>query len=194
MAGVRAYLAAHWRGLGAAFAGGVAVAGAAAGAFGLATVGFGLYDTTATGPHDRVVAWALHHTFLNSIRRRSAGISPPPGFSAAQVAAGFRQYKADCVMCHGGPGIDRARWVRQLEPSPPFVVDASRQFTPAQLYFILLKGVKMSAMPAWGETRTPSELWNYVAFLEALPTLSPADYRTQRRSAAADQAADTGAR
>jgi mono/diheme cytochrome c family protein len=83
-------------------------------------------------------------------------------------------------MCHGGPGLARAPWVRQLEPTPPYVIDASRRFTAPQLYFILLKGVKMSAMPAWGETRSPAELWNYVAFLEALPSLSPTDYARRR--------------
>lgn len=171
---VPTFVAAHMRWF--AFAAGVAAVGTVAGILGLATVLFGLYDTTASSAHTRVVAWALHHTFTKSVERRSAGIVAPPAFTPTQVAAGFRQYEADCVMCHGGPGVARAPWVRQLEPTPPYVIDASRRFTPAQLYFILLKGVKMSAMPAWGETRSPPELWNYVAFLEAIPTLSARDY------------------
>ncbi len=182
LAAARAYVAARWRGLAGAFAAGVAAVGVVGGVLGLATVAFGLYDTTATNPHGRVAAWALHHTFINSVRRRSGDVAGPPGFTAAQVAAGFDQYAADCAMCHGGPGVDRARWVRQLEPSPPFVIDSARQFTPAQLFVILRDGVKMSAMPAWGETRTTAELWNYVAFLEALPRISPAEYAAMRHA------------
>lgn len=125
-----------------------------AGVAGLATIGFGLYNTTATAPRPAVVAWALHNTFINSVKRRSADIVAPRTLTPAQVQAGFHQYEADCVMCHGGPGVARAHWVRQLVPTPPHVIDASRRFTAPQLYFILLKGVKMAAMPAWGETRS----------------------------------------
>jgi len=177
------YIVGHWRGLAVAFAAGAATIGALAGAAGLATVFFGLYNTTATAPHNPVIAWALHTTFINSVLRRSAGIVAPAAFTPGQVLAGFRQYQADCAMCHGGPGVARAPFVRQLVPTPPYVIDSARRFTRAQLYFILLKGVKMSAMPAWGETRSPVELWNYVAFLEALPTISPADYARMNRAA-----------
>lgn len=181
--GPRAYIVANWRPLGLAFVAGAAALSTLLGVAGLSTIGFGLYNTTATAPHPAAVAWALHTTFNNSVQRRSTGIVAPASFTPAQVQAGFRQYEADCVMCHGGPGVARAHWVRQLVPTPPYVIDASRRFTPAQLYFILWKGVKMSAMPAWGETRSSAELWNYVAFLEALPTLSAVDYARLRGAA-----------
>lgn len=180
--GARAYVREHWRPLALTFTGGAATLLAVISIAGLSTISFGLYNTTATAPHPAAVAWALHTTFNNSVRRRSAGIVSPVRFTPAQVQAGFRQYEADCVMCHGGPGVARANWVQQIVPTPPYVIDASRRFTPAQLYFILWKGVKMSAMPAWGETRSRAELWNYVAFLETLPTLSAGDYARLRAS------------
>lgn len=179
---LRQYVVGHWRGLAVAFAAGAATIGALAGAAGLVTVFFGLYNTTATAPHNRVIAWALHTTFIHSVERRSAGIVAPAAFTPAQVLAGFRQYQVDCAMCHGGPGLARAPFVRQLVPTPPYVIDSARRFTRGQLYFILQRGVKMSAMPAWGETRSPAELWNYVAFLEALPTISPAEYAWMSRA------------
>ena len=80
-------------------------------------------------------------------------------------------------MCHGGPGVSRAPWVRGLTPTPPFLMDAAYRWTPAQLGYILEHGVKMSAMPAWGAVRTPAEIWELVAFLEALPDLSPSDFQ-----------------
>ncbi len=180
---LRRYVANHWRGLATAFAAGILTVAALAGAAGLATVFFGLFNTTATSPHNRLTAWALHTTFIHSVRRRSVDIVAPSTFTAEQVTAGFRQYRTDCAMCHGGPGAARAPFVRQLVPTPPYVIDLSRRFTAAQLYFILLKGVKMSAMPAWGETRSAAELWNYVAFLEALPMISPAEYSRMDKAA-----------
>ena len=148
---------------------------------GLATVEFGLYDTAATVPHPKPVSWMLHTTFKRSVRLRAQGIAAPARFTQEQVDAGFQEYVADCEMCHGGPGVSRAVWVRGLTPTPPYLLDAAYRYTPAQLDWILQNGVKMSAMPSWGETRSPAQIWSIVAFLDALPNLSPAAYADMRR-------------
>lgn len=181
-AAFRTYVTGHWRALGIAMAAGAALVLVLLGAAALATIYFGLFDTTATTPHNPIVDWAAHTTFIRSVRRRTAneGIRAPAAFTPEQVRAGLTQYAADCAACHGAPGVARAPWVRQMIPSPPYVIDAARRFTPAQLYFILEHGAKMTAMPAWGETRTPAELWNYVALLEAMPEMAPADFAQLR--------------
>jgi hypothetical protein len=77
-----------------------------------------------------------------------------------------------------------------MVPTPPYLLEVSRQWTPAQLYWIVHEGVKMTGMPAWGETQSVARVWNIVAFLEASPAISPADYaRLRDRQAAADPAA-----
>lgn len=140
-------------------------------------VGFGLFNSTATRLHGPVTAWIVHRTFINFTARMSASVKPPASFSAAQVGAGLSQYVRDCETCHGGPATPRAEWVYALNPQPPFLLDAARQWTPAELYWIVNHGVKMTAMPAWGETRSQAQVWNLVAFLEALPRMSPLDYQ-----------------
>ncbi len=161
------------------FAGGAA-AGALAGLGALAVVEFGLYDIAAAQQHNKIVSWALHRTFKQSVRLR-AGSGSPPAFTSTQLVAGFRQYQADCMMCHGGPGVGRADWVKGLEPTPPFLLESGRQWTPAQLTFILEKGIKMSAMPSWGETRSRAQIQDIVAFLTALPGISPAQFAKLRQ-------------
>ncbi len=94
-------------------------------------------------------------------------------------------------MCHGGSGVARAAWVQGLTPTPPYLLDAPRRWTPAQLYWIVGQGIKMTAMPAWRLTRTQGEAWNLVAFLEILPYLSARDYARMR---AADTAIAPSAR
>ncbi len=178
----RAYVTRHWRALGLAAAVGAALVLGLFGAAALATIYFGLFDTTATTPHNPIVSWASHATFIHSVRRRTAneGIRAPAAFTPEQVRAGLTQYGADCASCHGAPGVARAPWVRQMTPTPPYVVDSARRYTPAQLYFIVEHGAKMTAMPAWGETRTPAQLWNYVALLEAMPNMAPSDFARMR--------------
>ncbi len=181
---VRERLAGFWhrrRAVILAFVAGGVTAGALAGLFALAVVEFGLYNTTATKPHYRLVSWAAHKTFKRSTRLRARSIEPPPSFTQAQVISGFKQYQADCMMCHGGPGIARAHWVRGLVPTPPFLLNSGQKWSAAELDYILEEGVKMSAMPSWGETRSHDQIWSIVAFLKALPGISPAEFAKLQR-------------
>jgi mono/diheme cytochrome c family protein len=160
-----------------AFGAGIVASGAAAGVGALAVVQFGLYDTAATAPHNRLVSWALHKTFKQSVRLRAGETPLASQFTADQVVAGFQQYQVECMTCHGGPGVARADWVKGLEPTPPFLLDVGKRYTATQLNYILQKGVKMSAMPAWGATRSPAQIAEVVAFLKALPDISPAQFK-----------------
>jgi mono/diheme cytochrome c family protein len=151
----------------------------------------GRYNTGANSPHKEIVAWALHTTMIHSVRKRAEDIHPPESFTSAEIAAGAAEYKRHCVSCHGGPGVARAPWTSALLPTPPFLIDASRHWTPAQLYKIVHDGVKMTAMPAWGEIEPDETIWDIVAFLITLPSLSPREFErdvSEARTAAQDGA------
>ena len=49
-------------------------------------------------------------------------------------------------------------------------------------------GVKMTAMPAWGRTHNDQLIWDMVAFVGKLPSMSPAQYKSTVASAPADHA------
>lgn len=149
----------------------------------------GLFNATASTPHIPVVALAAHTAFIRSVQVRAKGVRPPAApFTSAQVVAGFRDYDASCAACHGGPGIPRASWASGMTPTPPYLSDAGRRWSKAELYWIVGQGVKMTAMPAWGETRSEGQLWNLVAFLKALPYLTTADYLRMRAAAGSARA------
>jgi len=146
----------------------------------------GLFNATASAPHLAVVAVAAHTAFIRSVEVRAAGVKAPARFAPAEITAGFRDYDASCVVCHGAPGIAQARWTSAMTPPPPYLEDAARRWRPRELYWIVGQGAKMTAMPAWAEVRSDGQVWNLVAFLEALPYLTAADYqhmRTEARSA-----------
>ena len=143
----------------------------------------GVYDIRATSPHPEPMAWAIHEAMANSVQLRSGEFTPPPSFSGRQVLAGFTVYDADCVMCHGGPGVAREPWTSGMTPTPPFLLDVGRRFSAQDLRLIVGDGVKMTGMPAWRTVLTEEQLWDVVAFLKALPDLSAADYRNMRAAA-----------
>jgi mono/diheme cytochrome c family protein len=147
---------------------------------GLVVVETGAFDVRASTPHSTVVAWATHTTMIHATDRGAAQIHAPAAFAPAQVTAGFRIYDQDCVECHGAPGIARAPWTDGLTPSPPYLVDAPRHWTSPELYRIVSEGVKMTAMPAWRESRSIDQIWDLVAFLEAQPYFTAPDYARLR--------------
>jgi mono/diheme cytochrome c family protein len=165
-----------WLKLALAWAAGLATVGVVA----LAVVCFGFFNTTASTPHPALIAWATHMTMKNAVRRNAGKMPSPPQFTPANVQHGFGLYDAHCAMCHGGPGVPRAPWISGMTPAPPFLLDTARQWTPNELYWIVRHGVRMTGMPAWDQTLSTGDVWDVVAFLEALPGYTAADYARAR--------------
>ncbi|MFL5296077.1 MAG: c-type cytochrome [Phenylobacterium sp.] len=165
------------------FLAGAAASLAFAGLGGLAYVETGAFNVAAARPHSPLVAWATKTMMVRSVKLRARGIAAPARFSTAQVQAGFRDYDAHCVTCHGAPAIGaREASADGMTPVPPYLVDAAKLWSPAELYWIIRNGVKMTGMPAWDRERSPAETWSLVAFLEALPKMPPTAYAQMRET------------
>jgi mono/diheme cytochrome c family protein len=160
--------------------GGLAILGIVAG---LATLYSGLIDVGASNPHSAPVRWLLHTVMRRSVDFHSAGIKPPPLDSPEMVMMGFRHYREMCVGCHLAPGVDNSEIRQGLTPRPPVLQKAVPHLTPAELFWVVKHGVKMTGMPAWGATHSDDKLWAIVAFLEKLPDMTPAQYKEMDRKA-----------
>ena len=136
----------------------------------------GVYDVAASQRHTKLTQWITHDTMIHSVRRHAAHLSPPPWTSAAQLLAGYCAYEAHCVACHGAAAVARQRWVSGMEPQPPYLLDVTQKFTPAQLFWIAKNGIKMTGMPGWGDSMSDRQIWNVVAWLEASRSLPPQTY------------------
>lgn len=144
------------------------------------TVGFaysGLFDVSASATEPGVVRWLLQTTRESSVRRRAAGIAAPDLSDETQVAAGGRAFGEMCARCHGAPGLDPVLGAWDMNPPPPDLVEAAPERTPAELFWVIKHGIRMTGMPAWGATHSDTQLWELVAFLERLPGLTAEDYR-----------------
>src|SRR5690606_8118756 len=67
-------------------------------------------------------------------------------------------------------------FARGLTPAPASLVAAARYWSASETHWIIRRGIKMSGMPAWQYRMSDDEIWDVVAFMKVLPTLSPADY------------------
>ncbi|HZR02591.1 MAG TPA: cytochrome c [Burkholderiales bacterium] len=136
----------------------------------------GAYNIAADEPH-----WGAVYRLIETVRDRSiavrAGkIQPPVITDPARIARGANDYAEMCEACHLAPGMDQSEIREGLYPKPPKLterIDAS----PAELFWVIKHGIKMTAMPAWGPTHEDSRLWDIVAFLQKLPALTPEQYQ-----------------
>src|SRR6516225_2108925 len=136
----------------------------------------GLYDVAATAPHWPATAWLLETARTRSIQAQAAGIPVPPELDdPAKVVIGVEHYAAHCAVCHGAPGVPKGEIAQGLYPPPPDLAKTVPLHTPAELFWIVKHGIKMTGMPAWSD-HSGDELWATVGFLQKLPTMTEQDY------------------
>jgi mono/diheme cytochrome c family protein len=136
----------------------------------------GVYNVAASKPHTSFTFWLTHETMIHSVRRQARSIEAPARFSGDQLVAGFCEYEAHCVACHGAAGVGRQQWVSGLEPSPPYLLDIHQQFSRKELFWVVKNGIKMTGMPSWKNEMSDQEIWSVVAWLEASAKLPPQAY------------------
>jgi mono/diheme cytochrome c family protein len=158
----------------AALVGGALLAAIGAAAFGLYG---GLYNVAADIPHTQPVFWLLTTLRERSIVVRAAGVVVPHDLADSnRIASGAGQYAEMCSSCHLAPGMKRTEISRGLYPRAPELRRGS-DLTPAEEFWVVKHGVKMTGMPAWGVTHDDELLWDIVAFLRKLPELKPDQYQ-----------------
>jgi mono/diheme cytochrome c family protein len=146
----------------------------------------GIVNVGAVEPDSPVTQWLLHTSMQRSVRSHSADIEAPLSFSEAQARAGFQEFNAMCVACHGAPGRMRNMAGRGMRPRPPDLAHATQKWDDASLFWIIKNGVNMTGMPAFGPTHDDADIWNIVAFLKQLPATDAAAYQRLEQQAGPD--------
>jgi len=153
----------------------------------LAIAGFvysGLYDVSASSRHSGIVSWLLSKTSHASIERQARWIEVPDLADETLALAGISDFDSMCTGCHGAPGRDPEAMGQGLNPPAPDLTESAMEMTLAELFWVTKNGIKMTGMPAWGETHGDDELWPVIAFLTKLPELDPAGYQEMLANAA----------
>jgi mono/diheme cytochrome c family protein len=143
----------------------------------------GEYNVAASKPHYSMVGWALETAMERSVRDHADEIRVPPLSDPELLRTGFEHFQAMCVTCHGAPGKERSEIGKGLTPSPPELAKEVREWSPAELFWIVKHGIKMSGMPAFGPTHDDRTIWGIVALLQRLPETTPEQYRAMEARA-----------
>lgn len=143
----------------------------------------GVYNIAADAPHSRLVFGALQELRERAVAAYSRDVHPPADLASPQrVAAGAGLYNEMCTGCHLGPGIERSELSQGLYPAAPELARGD-DLTPAEQFWVIKHGVKLTAMPAWGKTHDDQLIWDMVAFIRQLPKMNAAQYEAAVASA-----------
>ncbi len=157
----------------------------------------GVYPVGADVPHNRFTYWLLETLREQSVARAATGIRIPANLDTSdRLLAGGADYNDMCAGCHLKPGQKESDFTIGLYPSPPNLAKTAdahgnEQGGKAEMqeeairrqFWVIKHGIKASGMPAWGPTHDDERIWNMVAFLQRLPSLSEVQYQilTARR-------------
>lgn len=146
----------------------------------------GVYNIGADSPHFRFTYRIIENLRDRSIAVRAQAIIVPKDLSNPQrIASGAGLYTEMCSGCHLAPGMEKTEISQGLYPQAPELFQ-KQDHSPAQQFWTIKHGIKLTAMPAWGKTHDDKLIWDMVAFVQQLPKLSPAQYQEIVKSAPED--------
>ena len=139
----------------------------------------GYFNVAASAPDPGIVKWALTKVRMAAIDRRARLTAPVSLDDPEIVRAGARAFsERGCANCHGAPGVNWQKFSEGLNPDPPDLKDIAHEREPAQLFWVVKNGLKMTAMPSFGAIGADDrEIWSIVAFVRKLPNVSEADFK-----------------
>ena len=141
-----------------------------------AFIASGVYNIGADDHHTRLVSALIEILRERSISARAGAIELPWLEDPAKISSGATRYATLCVGCHLAPGVSKSVLRPGLYPHAPNL--AQEDLLDARRAFWTIKhGIKMSAMPAWGKSLDDAAIWELVAFVDQLPTMSPETYQ-----------------
>jgi mono/diheme cytochrome c family protein len=135
----------------------------------------GAYNIAADEPHWSSTEQVMEMVRDRSVEARVSGIAVPNLNDESLIRTGAGNYNAMCAGCHLEPGEDHTELSAGLYPAPP---DLGRDQIddPAEAFWVIKHGIKMSGMPAWGKSMEDEYIWGMVAFLQQLPEMSADQY------------------
>ena len=139
----------------------------------------GFYSVAGTAEEPAIVKWALMQVRTTSISRHAKDTPPANLADPANIQAGARGFaEHGCTNCHGGPGVNWAKYSEGMHPDPPDLKEVVNDRTPEQLFWVIKNGINMTGMPSFALAGAKDdELWKIVAFLKKLPSVSEADFK-----------------
>ena len=119
-----------------------------------------------------------------AVPSRAESLRNPLAATPDVLAHGRAHWADHCALCHANDGSGETQIGRDLYPKAPDMrADATQSLSDGELYYIIQNGIRLSGMPAWGESlaEDDKESWSLVALIRHFPQLTPDELAEMRR-------------
>ncbi len=146
-------------------------------------VRLGLVDPRADIPVNGLERKIAMPSLDASVERRAPKSMNPISPTDANLIAGMKIYQANCAGCHGDIDHPRAALADALYPRAPQFVEDAPDMLAYQNFYIVQHGIRLSGMPAWGQSLSEQQMWQVTMFLSHMDRL-PAEVSEQWKAEA----------
>jgi thiosulfate dehydrogenase len=105
--------------------------------------------------------WIAKNSLRARIHREAPKDSPVPA-DEANMTQGARAYVANCSFCHGLPNQSATAAAKGMFPLPPQLFNKDEMVTDDPVgvtYWKVANGIRLTGMPAFGETLGSTQVW-----------------------------------
>jgi mono/diheme cytochrome c family protein len=134
----------------------------------------GFVSMRADNPPSKIERALAGRAMDASVARAAPKITNPITADDANLAVGARVYREHCALCHGDPAHPKAPLADSLNPPAPQFMDDMPDMPENQNFYILLHGIRWTAMPGWKNVLSEQQIWQMVTFLTHMHDLPPA--------------------
>lgn len=157
----------------------------------------GLMNTGADASPPRLESNYAMKFLDASVDRHALKEEDPVQPTDANLANGMRLYKTYCAMCHASPDHPERNFGHPFYPPAPDFLREAPDMQENENFYIIEHGVRWSAMPAWDDTLSDTQIWTLVTFLSRMGKLPPAvnqQWRTAQVSGGNNSKEERGSR
>ncbi|HLY91765.1 MAG TPA: cytochrome c [Candidatus Angelobacter sp.] len=112
--------------------------------------------------------WIAKNSLRARIHKEAPKDSPVPA-DEPNMTQGARAYVANCAFCHGLPGQAATAAAKGMFPLPPQLWNKDEMVTDDPVgttYWKVANGIRLTGMPAFGETLGSNQVWQISQLLK----------------------------
>ena len=147
----------------------------AAVAYGAGMIRRGFSALTPPSRLETIMARTMRRMAIPSAASKQRNPLAGSANAATDIAAGRAHWADHCATCHGNDGSGLTQIGQNLYPKAPDMRLAPTQnLSDGELYYIIVNGVRLTGMPAWGEggPGDANENWQLVSFIRHMPQIT----------------------
>lgn len=95
--------------------------------------------------------------------------------TAQNLMAAREEYEEHCAACHGLDGSGRNRFEADFLPPVAKLTGGVQKLSDSEIYFIVASGIRNTAMPAFGKSHSPDDIWRTILWMRHLANLTPGE-------------------